>query len=433
MITLKIHAFKKNQKMVRALLYILASFPDRYRIRNMNGKWEAEEREERTMKDFYFRMLTRIRYGIGISGNVAEFCKEQNGTKVFLMADKILQENHVLDPILKSFEDAGMEYVVFTDVVPEPPVDVVDRVSEVMKTSGCDICVSIGGGSTIDTAKAVCMLQTNEGSVKDYLFGGSRTVTNPSVPLICIPTTAGTGAEVTAASVIDDTENKVKLSVTHENLIPGLALLDPTLQESLPPSVTATTGMDALTHAIESYVSLNSNPIGDAYGLQTMRMIGANLRNAVANGADMEARGNMIIASLLGGAAILNCGLGVVHGIAQSIGGIAHVPHGLANALILPYAMEINYVGNLEKFKNIAVCLGENVEGLSLRDAAARSVKAIVDLENDIGIPRKLSEVGVTRDMFPQIIEDTMAYRLLAINPIKITRQHVEGILEAAY
>lgn len=385
------------------------------------------------MKDFYFRMLTRIRHGVGISGKIAEYCKEQGGTKAFVMADKILADSGTLKPIFKSFEDADMEYVLFTDVVPEPPVGAVDRVSRAMKETDCDVCVSIGGGSTIDTAKAVCMLQTNEGSVKEYLFGGNRTVTNQSVPLICIPTTAGTGAEVTAASVIDDTENQVKLSVTHENLIPALALLDPTLQISLPPSVTATTGMDALTHAIESYVSLNANPIGDAYGLQAMRMIGENLRTAVADGSNLDARGNMIIASLLGGAAILNCGLGVIHGIAQSIGGIAHVPHGLANALILPYAMEKNYVGNLEKFKNIAVCLGENIEGMSLRDAAARSVKAIIDLENDIGIPRKLSEVGVTRDMFPQIIEDTMAYRLLAINPIKITRKHVEEILEAAY
>lgn len=385
------------------------------------------------MKEFYFRMLTRIRYGIGISGQAAVFCKEQGGTKAFLMADQILLDSGVLTPVFKSFENAGMEYVLFTDIVPEPPVAAVDNVSKAMKETDCDVCVSIGGGSTIDTAKAVCMLQTNEGSIKDYLFGGTKTVTNPSVPLICIPTTAGTGAEVTAASVIDDTENKVKLSVTDEKLIPLLALLDPTLQASLPPSVTAATGMDALTHAIESYVSLNANPIGDAYGLQTMRMIGSNLRTAVADGSNMEARGNMIIASLLGGAAILNCGLGVVHGIAQSIGGIAHVSHGVANALILPYAMEKNYVGNLEKFKNIAVCLGEKVEGLTLREAAARSVKAIIDLENDIGIPRKLSEVGVTREMFPQIIEDTMVYRLLAINPIKITRKHVEEILETAY
>lgn len=385
------------------------------------------------MKDFYFRMLTKVRYGAGISKNVAEFCREMNGTKVFLMVDRILIDNNMIDHVFKSFDEAKMEYSLFTGIVPEPPVKVIDEVAGVMREAGCDICVSIGGGSTIDTAKAVCMLQTHEGSIKDYLFGGTKTVVNQCVPLICIPTTAGTGAEVTAASVIDDTDNNVKLSVTHENLIPSLALLDPELQESLPPMVTATTGMDALTHAIESYVSLNSNPIGDAYGYQTMKLIGENLRKAVSNGSDIEARGNMVIASLLGGAAILNCGLGVIHGIAQSIGGIAHVPHGLANALILPYAMKRNFVGNLEKFKDIAVALGANVNGLTLREAAELSVKMIEDLENDIGIPRKLSQVGVTREMFPQIIEDTMAYRLLAINPIKITRKHVEDILEEAF
>lgn len=385
------------------------------------------------MKDFYFRMLTRIRYGEGIGGTVACLCKELGGTKAFLMSDRILLDTGVLEPVIHSFQSAGMEYVLFTDIVPEPPVAVVDQVADAMKRSGCNICVSVGGGSAIDTAKAVCMLQANGGSIKEYLFGGTKTVTKPSIPLICIPTTAGTGAEVTAAAVIDDTDNKVKLSVTHEYLIPQLALLDPAMQLSLPPSVTATTGMDALTHAIESYVSLNANPIGDAYNLQTMRLIAANLRKAVSNGADMEARGNMAVASLLGGAAILNCGLGVVHGIAQSIGGIAHVPHGLANALILPYAMEKNFVGNLEKFKNIALCLGETVHGLSLRDAARRSVKAVEELEDDIGIPRKLSQVGVTKEMFPQIIKDTMAYRLLAINPIKITAKDVEEILNAAF
>lgn len=385
------------------------------------------------MKDFYFRMLTRVRYGIGISGKIADFAKEMGGSKVFIIADKILLDTGTLNGVFESFETAGMEYKLFTDIVPEPPVKVVDEVSQVMRQVGCDLCVAIGGGSTIDTAKAVCMLQTHEGSIKDYLFGGTKSVTKPCVPLICIPTTAGTGAEVTAASVIDDTENKVKLSVTHENLIPDLALLDPTLQTSLPAFVTATTGMDALTHAIESYTTLNANLVGDAYALQAMRLISDNLRTAVSDGSNMEARGNMVIASFLAGTSLLNCGVSVVHGIAQSIGGIAHVPHGLANSLILPYAMEINYVGNLEKFKNIAVCLGERVDGLSLREAARKSISAIIDLENDIGIPRKLSEVGVTREMFPQIIEDTMKYRLLAINPVKITRKHVEDILEAAY
>lgn len=385
------------------------------------------------MKDFYFRMLTRVRYGEGISEKAAEFAGEMGGSKVFIIADKILLETDALQGVFKSFEKAEMEYELFTDIVPEPPVKVVDAVADVMREAGCNLCIAIGGGSTIDTAKAVCMLQTHEGSIRDYLFGGSKTVKNSCVPLICIPTTAGTGAEVTAASVIDDTENQIKLSVTHENLIPDLAILDPGLQASLPAPVTATTGIDALTHAIESYTTLNANLVGEAYAVQAMKLIGAHLRTAVSDGSNIEARGNMTVASFLAGASLLNCGVSVVHGIAQSIGGIAHLPHGLANALILPYAMEINYVGNLEKFKNIAVFLGEKVEGLSLRDAARKAIEAITNLEDDIGIPRRLSEVGVTREMFPQIIEDTMKYRLLAINPVKITREHVEGILETAY
>lgn len=385
------------------------------------------------MKDFYFRMLTRVRYGEGISSNIAEYCKEIGGSKVFLMADKILHENGTLEPVFRSFDDAGMEYVLFTDIVPEPPVKVVDEASAIMHETDCDICVSIGGGSTIDTAKAVCMLQTNEGSIKDYLFGGTKTVTNPSVPQICIPTTAGTGAEVTAAAVIDDTENKVKLSVAHENLIPALALLDPTLQISLPPSVTATTGMDALTHAIESYISLNANMIGDAYNRYTIETISNNLRTVVSDGSNIEARGKMAVASFLGGAAILNCGVNVVHGIAQSIGGIAHVAHGLANAIILPHTMKHTFVGNLSKFKDIAELMGEKTDGLSPSDASKLAIKAIEDLENEIGIPRRLSEVGVTREMFPGIIDATMKYRLLAITPIKITEKHVEEILEAAF
>ena len=385
------------------------------------------------MKDFYFKMMPKIKFGIGASNTVGNMCKEFGGTKAFLMADKVLMNFGGADPIIGNLVSAGMEYVLYTDIEVDPTVEVVDKAARAMKESGCDVCIAVGGGSTIDTAKAVCILKTNEGSVEDYLFGGSKTVSVPGLPLICIPTTAGTGAEVTAASVLTVPEKNIKLSITHELLIPKGVILDPLLQASLPPAVTAYTGVDALTHAIESYVSLNANPIGDAFGIQTIKMVGDNLRTAVSDGNNIEARGNMAMASLMGGVSILNCGLGVVHGIAQSMGGIARVPHGLANAVILPYAMKINFVGNLEKFKNIAVLLGENVEGMSLRDAASRAAEAVAKLENDIGIPRKLSEVGITREMFPQIVEDTMMYRLLAINPIKITRKHVEEILEEAY
>lgn len=385
------------------------------------------------MKDFYFKMMPKVKFGVGASDTASDLCKEFGGTKVFLMADKTLMQFGGAVRIIHSLESAGIEYVLYTDIEVDPTIEAVDKIAKVLKESGCDLCISVGGGSTIDTAKAVCILHANEGTVKDYLYGGSKTVSVRGLPLICVPTTAGTGAEVTAASVITYPEKNIKLSVTHEYLIPKGVILDPLIQASLPSAVTAYTGVDALTHAIESYVSLNANPMGDAFCIQTIRMIGENLRNVVADGSNIEARGNMAMASLMGGVSILNCGLGVVHGIAQSMGGIAGVPHGLANALILPYAMRINFVGNLEKFKNIAVLLGENVTGMSLRDAAAQAAEAVGKLEDDIGLPRNLSQVGITREMFPQIVKDTMAYRLLAINPVKIKEKDVLNILEMAF
>jgi alcohol dehydrogenase len=277
------------------------------------------------------------------------------------------------------------------------------------------------------------MLQTNPGSVRDYLFGGAKTVTNVPIPLIAVPTTAGTGSEVTAASVITDTQKKIKLSVTHESMIPKIALVDPLLHIGMPRSITASTGLDALTHAIESYVSLNAEPFSDALAIYAMRLIGENLRTAVADGSNLSARTNMALASTIAGCSFLNGGLGVVHGIAQAMGGLHGTAHGIANGLILPYAMERNYVGNLEKFRNIAVALGQNVEGLSLREAAFESVNAVFGLVSDVYVPSSLKELGISPEDFPPLVEGTMNYRLLAINPCKLEEKDVEGILFRAY
>ena len=385
------------------------------------------------MKDFLFRMPARIRFGVGISKSIADVCKEYGAQKVFVVTDNMIVQTTILDPIKESFEKAGMPYEIFSEIVPDPAIEVVDSTADVLRKSGANLVVAVGGGSPIDAAKSICMLQTNDGSIRDYLFGGSRTVTNPSMPLICVPTTAGSGSEMTAAAVITDNQNQIKLSVTHDYIVPLVALIDPLLHAGMPGFITATTGIDALTHAIEAYVSLNASPVSDAMALQAMRLIGKNLRNAVANGNDMEARSNMAIASSIAATAFFNGGLGVVHGIAQSMGGVAHVPHGVANALILPYAMERNVVGNLEKFKEIAVALGENVEGLSLREAAEKAPAAVFQLAKDTRVPMKLKEVGVTKDHFPDIIKGTMAYRLLAINPCKLQEKDIVEILEKAY
>ena len=385
------------------------------------------------MNDFRFRMFTDVKYGVGISKTAATICREQGKSKAMLLIDKFLLETEAAKQILEGFKRESVEYVLFTDIVPEPPAKYIDAVADIMRSTNCDICVAVGGGSTIDTAKAIAMLQNNEGKIADYLFGGTRAVEYPSVPVICIPSTAGTGAETTAAAVIEDTEKGKKLSVTNDKLIPPFALLDPMLMDSIPAHVAAATGMDALTHAIESYTSRNSNLVGDAYGLYAMKLIAENLRECVNNPTNMEARGKMLIASFLGGAAILNCGVAVVHGIAQSIGAVAHVSHGLGNALILPYSMKKCYMGNPEKFKDIAIILGEDVEGLTVNEAAAKAADAIIKLERDIGICQRLSEVGVTREMFPQIIEETMKYRLRTNTPVEVNEDYIREILEEAF
>jgi len=252
------------------------------------------------------------------------------------------------------------------------------------------------------------------------------------VPLICVSTTAGSGSEVTAAAITDE-ENRMKLSVTDEKLLPRYAVIDPNAQLEMPPSVTASTGLDALTHAIESYVSLNAEPVSDAFALQAIRLISGYLRTAVADGSNEEARANMALASTMAAAAYMNGGLGVVHGIAQAMGGAAHTPHGISNAVILPYAMKRNVTGNLEKFWEIAVAMGEKVGGLSLRDAAQKAVDTVSLLSHDLKIPRKISELGITRDMFPEILKGTMEYRLLAVNPVKLGKKDVLEILEESF
>lgn len=387
------------------------------------------------MKNFDFKMLTKIKFGVGITTDLGQILKDMGYKKAFIGIGSFLSTTPILEKVKNALDNAGFPYEVYDEMKPEPTIKQADEAAEVLRKSEADVVVAVGGGSSLDTAKAMCMLQTNEGTVKDYLFGGTKTVKNPIMPLICVSTTGGAGSEVTGASVISDPENNIKLSITHEFLIPKLAIIDPELHVQMPPFLTATTGMDALTHAIEAYTSLNAEPISDALAIYAIKLISENLRTATANGNNIEARSNLAIASAIAGAAFANGGLGVVHGIAQSMGGVANVSHGAANALILPYAMKRNFVGNLEKFRNISIAMGENVERLSLRDAAFMSADLVMKLAEDVMIPLKLTDhrINITRDMFPEIIKGTMAYRLLAINPCKLFEKDIEEILNEAY
>lgn len=385
------------------------------------------------MQEFNFKVPTQIVFGVGAALKVGTFCKKLNGTKAFVTSGQTVSKTENFAGLVSDLEQSGISCTVYTHIPPEPTVEEVDRISKLLEESGCDILIAVGGGSTIDTSKALAMLKRNGGSVRDYLFGGSKTIGKPSLPLIAVPTTAGSGSEVTAASVISDPQQNTKLSVTHEYLIPKVAVIDPILHKDMPPFITATTGMDALTHAIEAYVSRHANPVSDAYAAEAIRLISCNLREAARNPDNIEARSQMAIASVLAGLAFTNGGLGAVHGISQSMGGVAHVAHGLGNAVLLPYVMEHNLVGRPERFAEIAHMFGEKVDHLSIQDASLQAVKAVRRLCVDLQIPLKIREVGISQEMFPTIVEETMKYRLLPQNPVALKTQDVYSILQNAF
>ncbi|MCR5250538.1 MAG: iron-containing alcohol dehydrogenase [Lachnospiraceae bacterium] len=386
------------------------------------------------MKDFIFKLPTKIIFGTGSSLDLKPVLEQYGIKKVMVVTDQGIAGTKGFQDLLAGLKAQNVDYCLFDSAVADPPIEEVDAAREVLLQSGADGVIAVGGGSSIDTAKAMCMLATNEGSVRDYLFGGTKTVTKRPLPLLAVPTTAGSGSEVTAASVITDEQNNIKLSVTHEYLMPLAAIVDPLMHIGMPPMITASTGMDALTHAIEAYVSLNAEPLSDMYAEKCISMIGENIRTAMYDPTNIEARSRMAIASILGAAAMVNAGLGAVHGISQAMGGIAHTPHGIGNSLLLPYVMEMNVAGNPKKFARIAELLGENITGLSDTDAAALAVKAVRKMASDLRIPDSLKDlkIPVTPDMFDTIVDGTMAYRLLAVNPVKVRREDVYEILKKA-
>lgn len=368
--------------------------------------------------------------GPGESLKLAEWMESFSAQKIMLITGSHVAKTEGFLKIIESLEEKKVPYEIFDRCLPEPPAALVDELAEKMREADVDIVAAVGGGSPMDTAKAVCMLKNNEGSIKEYLFGGSKTPINPSVPLICIPTTAGSGSEVSCASVIEDTERKIKLSCTHPNLYPKLAILDPLMQLDMPKSITAGTGMDALTHAIESFSSKHGSTFSRMYSKEAIRLIGIHLPIVIKEPDNIESRMMMAEASSLAAVAMANGGLGAVHGLSQAMGGIAHTPHGMTNAILLPKVMAYNYKGAPERFAEIAEALGLDIGKMSVEEAALAAGQKVKELAEEIGIPDTADELGLKREMFPEIVEGTMGYRLLWMNPIEFTEELAYRILE---
>lgn len=383
-------------------------------------------------QNFNVTQPTRIRFGVGAINDLAGAVSDLGGTKVLLVVDPSLKEVGLLQKICTPLDRDGVAYELFDHVDPEPGLTLADEGTELARKAGCDCVIGVGGGSAMDVAKAVSILLTNGGQAEDYL--GLGKIKKPGVPKIMVPTTAGTGAEVTFTAVFINEKTKSKGGMNGDPLYPDLALLDPSLTLTLPPHVTAAPGIDAFTHALEAFVSTQSHAISDMYAMEALDLISRNLGMAYANGANIEARSAMLMGSLLAGKALATAGVGLVHAMAYPLGGMFNVPHGLANAVLLPYVVDFNVVGNPEKFARIADIMGYDVMDLPMREAGRMAVDAVYDLNQDVDIPKTLDELGIPETDIPRMAEIALTVtRPVENNPRKPSLEDVIHVYETAH
>ena len=379
-----------------------------------------------------FRTTRRILFGLGAVEKTGPEAQLLKGKKVLIITDTGVIQAGLLQGIEKSLQSAGLPFVIFDGVEPDPRIEVVEKSVEKAKKEGIDLIIGFGGGSSLDIAKVTSIMITNPGKIDSYF--GIDLVPNPGVPVILIPTTAGTGSEVTPIAILSDTKEKLKKGIVSAYLFPEVAIVDPKLTIGLPPSVTAFTGMDALTHAIEAYYSINATDLSDLLAVRAMELLSKNIRMAFAHGDNLLARSNVMEGSLLAGIAFANAGVGAVHAFAYPLGGEFHLAHGLTNTLMLPYVMRYNIMGCPSKFAQMAKAFGEKVEGISELVGAEIAVRFVERLSDDLRVPRRLRDVDIPEDAIPRLAEAAMKVtRLLANNPRKMTLEDAIAIYKFAY
>ena len=361
--------------------------------------------------------------GAGCLNDLGATVKDLGFKKAFVVTDNFLMGNGVASKVLKVLEGAGIAYEVYSEVVPNPTCKNVHDGLERIKGTDCDFLVSIGGGSPQDTAKAIGILATNGGHIKEY--EGVNLSKNKSLPIVAVNTTAGTSSEVTINYVVTDEERHVKMVMVDKNSLATVTVNDPELMVEKPAALTAATGMDALTHAIETIVTPGAYPVSDATALAAVKIIFDYLPRAVENGHDIEAREQMVYAVFLGGIAFSNAGLGNVHAMAHQLGGIYNLPHGVCNAMLLPYVEEENAKYVPEKFVSIANILGYDVEGKSAKECAAFVVNEMKELAKKVGIPATLGELGVNDVDFDLLAENAMKDICATGNPVEFTKEQI--------
>ncbi|MGR5452099.1 iron-containing alcohol dehydrogenase [Vibrio sp. PNB22_3_1] len=381
------------------------------------------------MKDFNFKIPQNIEFGVGSLNKLPEILKNNNSEHVFLISDRGLESIGVVKKVLDIIETAGIQCTSYLDVLPNPTIDIVNEAASLYQQCGATSIVALGGGSPLDVAKAVGILAKFGGDIKDY--EGLNKVPGPIVPTIAIPTTAGTGSEATASSVITDEAINYKFSIVSYETLPKYAILDPQLIMTAPASIAAACGVDALIHAIEAYVSKNASPFTDAMAEKAMQLIGANLRKFVANRQDEAAACAMMTGSNFAGIAFAWARLGNVHAMSHPVSAFYHVPHGVANSILLPTVMKFNAVTDTGRYKVIYDFIREGNEPVE-NFTTDMLIQEIQKLNDDLGIPRTLSEVGVKADLIEEMAKDAMKSGNVLCNPRETTLEDMIELYKLA-
>lgn len=373
-----------------------------------------------------FSIPPTIITGAGSSEEAGEQAKRLGASNVLIVTDPGIVKLGYVDQIVKNLNSVNKATSIFSDVTPDPTLQNVKDGLRQYNSENADLIVSIGGGSAIDCGKGIAMRLTNEGDFAEYM--GVDKIPNPCAPLIAIPTTAGTGSEVTKVAVITDTERNVKMMLSSACLLPSVALVDPLLSLTTPPHLTAAVGVDALTHAIEAYISKRAQPLTDTLALNAIELISGSLRQAWADGGNIVARTNMMLGASIAGMAFSNSSVALVHGMSRPIGAYFHIHHGLSNAVLLLDVMEFSISGAPTRFADIAKAMGEQIDGLSPMKQADAAINAVERLVNDIEMPR-LGEIGIDKTDFDEVVEqmavDAIASGSPANNPRQITQKEI--------
>lgn len=375
-----------------------------------------------------FKTPTEITYGPNSLKEVKNIIDKQGFKNALIVTDPGISKTGLTDKLIKHVKH--INYDIYNECQPNPTVKNCNDALEKLKAINADVVIAVGGGSSIDVAKAVALLATNGGKIESY--EGIDTFENDLLPLIAIPTTAGTASEVTSFTVITDEEREYKFTIGGVKISPKWAVVDPVLTLTLPPSVTAATGLDALVHAIESYTSKMANPITKALAREAIRKISRNLRQAVYNGDTLKYRDEMLMGSLLAGLAFNNTRLGNCHALSHPISAIYGVPHGVANAVLIPHVMEFNMMAVPELFADIALDMGENLEGLTMMEKAQKAVDAVRRLAKDVGIPETFESFGIDEQNIKKMTEDALLSGNIKVNPRITTYDDVVELYKKA-